>query len=184
MADDAEKMRARRERAAAWAAQRKADFASHPSDSTDTNMTANNNSKADLNSTGMNQWVKSETGAESASTASGNDKGHQHAAQGWLNWSHQVVGSAEKASNARQSESGIRAEMVSWKNREGGIQTLANSYGTHNSAGMQQEEVERILEDMDEDYRLPRTYEPQGYIDVSRCEIATMVLHYPFKAMM
>ena len=78
-----------------------------------------------------------------------------------------ATGGAGDAGSVRNQESG-------WRCREGGLQTVAEAYGRHNSASQQQAEFEKRLEQMDEDYSLPRNHTPQGYIDMSRCEMASM----------
>eukprot|EP00293_Proteomonas_sulcata_P012729 CAMPEP_0184316384 /NCGR_PEP_ID=MMETSP1049-20130417/89733_1 /TAXON_ID=77928 /ORGANISM="Proteomonas sulcata, Strain CCMP704" /LENGTH=296 /DNA_ID=CAMNT_0026635329 /DNA_START=1 /DNA_END=891 /DNA_ORIENTATION=- len=61
---------------------------------------------------------------------------------------------------------------------EGGISGLSARYGA-SSASAQQEEMELLLDELDEDYRMPRDHQPQGYIDTSRCVMASMEKHIP-----
>ena len=93
---------------------------------------------------------------------------------GFLSWANELT-SPHRAGVQKVEGSGTKESAeYGWKTREGGLQSLAESFGGHNSAGARQEDMERMLEDMDEDYRLPRNHQPQGYIDMSRCEMASM----------
>ena len=96
---------------------------------------------------------------------------------GFVAWAQALTaGAGAGAGGSAAASSGDRdgAGEYGWRTREGGLQALAGSFGGHNSASLQQADMERMLEEMDEDYRLPRNHKPQGYIDMSRCEMASM----------
>lgn len=92
---------------------------------------------------------------------------------GFVAWAKQLTAGAEAGAAGREraggNSEGNERWGGGWKSREGGLQTIAEAFGAHNSAAARQAGMERALEEMDDDYRLPRNHQPQGYIDMSRC---------------
>ena len=97
---------------------------------------------------------------------------------GFAEWARSLTGGpaehaaerGEKAGWSSREAGGVGGES-GWKGREG---VLPEAFGGHNSAGLRQAELERRLEEMDDDYRLPRDHQPHGYIDMRNCEMASM----------
>jgi hypothetical protein len=92
---------------------------------------------------------------------------------GFVAWAKQLTAGAEAGSGTDRgggNSEGSEQWGGGWKSREGGLQAVAEAFGAHNSAGARQAGMERALEEMDDDYRLPRNHQPQGYIDMSRCD--------------
>eukprot|EP00291_Cryptomonas_curvata_P012649 CAMPEP_0172186330 /NCGR_PEP_ID=MMETSP1050-20130122/20694_1 /TAXON_ID=233186 /ORGANISM="Cryptomonas curvata, Strain CCAP979/52" /LENGTH=302 /DNA_ID=CAMNT_0012860473 /DNA_START=86 /DNA_END=991 /DNA_ORIENTATION=- len=93
----------------------------------------------------------------------------ESAPRDWRGWAQQV--STDKAGGAGAAADG---GGYGWRNMVGGLQTLAGSFGMHNSAAVKQAEEEAALDSLDDDYFLPMNHRPTRGIDMSRCVMATM----------
>lgn len=105
---------------------------------------------------------------------------------GWMAWAEQVSGPSHPSEPPPAGESVHRGrgeekekEGYGWRSKVGGLETVAVSFGAHNSASARAAEEEQRLEQMDEDYSLPRDHRPQSYIDMTQCEMASMDRHIP-----